>query len=55
MIFDFPASADGSFGSSNDPNLVDTESTLTPKDVLLVVTHGLCVVNGAASAKIKGG
>lgn len=52
----FPHTADGTHTISTDyTNLVDTESTDAPKDVLLVVTHGLCVVNGAATAIIKSG
>lgn len=50
-----PTAADGAVDClPGCPNLDDTESTLAPKDVL-VVTHGVCVVNGATSAIIKCG
>lgn len=53
---DLSHAADGAFADNTNPSLFnDTESSLTSKDVLLVVTHGLCVVNGAASTMIKVG
>lgn len=38
---------------SVDTNLVDTALTDAPKDVVVVVPHGLCVVNGATPTIIK--
>lgn len=54
----FPHATDGTFtlvGLTVDANLSDTELTETPKDVLVIVTHGLCGVNGATPAIIKKG
>lgn len=52
----FSHTADGTHTNSTDyTNFNDTVSTDAPKDVLLVVTHGLCVVNGATTAIIKEG
>lgn len=50
-----PASADGTERSTDNANFNDTESTLASKDVVLIVTHGMCVVNGATSTIIKSG
>lgn len=50
-----PAPTDGTEGSSNIANFNDTELALASKDVVLVLTHGVCVVPGAAPAKIKSG
>lgn len=40
-------------GDTNLANFEDAESTLAPKDVVLVLTHGLCVVVGATATMIK--
>lgn len=53
-----PTPPDGAETLLGDPNctLVEsTESPLAPKDVLVMVTHGNCGVNGATSAIIKYG
>ncbi len=50
--------SDGAFTLSLDPNITslsDTELALASKDVLLILTHGVCVVNGAAATMIKCG
>lgn len=49
---------DGAACEKVDPDVPDlnmTENTLAPKDVVLVVAHGLCVLNGATAALIKCG
>lgn len=55
-MVDFHTPADGTeIGMTNLADLNDTESTLAPKDVVLVVTHGLKVLNGATPTMIKCG
>lgn len=49
------APTDGTEGDPNISDLVDTESPIAPKDVLVIVAHGACGVNGAAPAMIKRG
>lgn len=36
-------------------NINDTELTIATKDVVVVLSHGLCVVNGAAATMMKSG
>lgn len=51
---DLSTAADDTFDvDTNWPNTNDTESTMAPKDVMVLLAHGLCVVNGATSAKMK--
>lgn len=47
--------ADGALpdGSANLTNFDDTLLTIASKDVVLVVPHGLCGVNGATTTIIK--
>lgn len=62
---DLPTAADGAFSESggtlgvdnpsSTTNLQDTELTIASKDVVLIVTHGLCVLNGATSTIMKKG
>lgn len=47
------APTDNAEGDTDTTNLEDTELTNASKDVVLVVTHGVCVVGGATSAIIK--
>lgn len=50
-----PAPTDGTEGDSNIANFNDTELALAPKDVVLVLTHGVRVLPGATSAIMKSG
>lgn len=50
-----PAPTDGTEGDTNIANLNDTENTLAPKDVVLLLTHGVCVLPGATTTIIKSG
>lgn len=48
--------SDGAETLKVDPNVSDleaTESPLASKDVIVLVTHGICGVNGASTTKIK--
>lgn len=54
----FSPTTDGAVTLVDDPlltNFNDTESPIASKDVLLILTHGVCVVNGATATIIKRG
>lgn len=65
VLNNLPTATDGAFaddggtnGTLNFPVIAyfnDTEIPITPKDVLVIVTHGLCVLNGATTTNIKKG